>query len=140
MKVFAVLGLALLCCAPASAWLYRIAWDYDGPATFRVYRDGVLIGETAETVFLDTQITQGAEYVYTVTAIVDGAESDPSDPLAVYTGIRGDVNGDGLVTAADQAMLARYLAGSGGTATRRADMDDDFTLTAADLALLLLIR
>lgn len=140
MKVFAVLGLALLCCAPASAWLYRIAWDYDGPATFRVYRDGVLIGETAETVFLDAQIAQGAEYVYTVTAVTECGESDPSDPLAVSTGYRGDFNGDGQVTAADAAGLARYLAGSGGTATRRVDLNDDFTLTAADLVLLLLIQ
>ena len=140
MRLFAVLGLALLMCAPVPAWLYRIAWDYDGPATFRVYRDGELIGETAERVFLDAQITQGAEYVYTVTAIVDGAESDPSDPLAVYTGIRGDFNGDGAVTAADAAGLAAYLSGNVGTYNRCADMNEDFALTSADLALLLLIQ
>ena len=140
MRLFAVLGLALLMCAPVPAWLYRIAWDYDGPATFRVYRDGVLIGETAETVYLDTQITQGAEYVYTVTAVVNGQESAPSDALSVSTGYRGDFDSDGAVTAADAAGLAAYLAGSGGTATRRVDLNDDFTLTAADLALLLLIQ
>ena len=140
MKAFAVLGLALLMGATAPAWIYRIAWDYDGPATFRVYRDGLLIGETPATVFIDATIEQGAEYVYTVTAVVDGVESDPSDPLAVSTGIRGDFDGDGLVTAADVAGLAAYLAGSCGTATRRADIDDDFALTAADLALLLLIQ
>lgn len=140
MRMIAALGLALLMGGTAPAWLYRIAWDYDIPATFRVYRDGQLIGETAVNVFVDFQITQGSEYVYAVTAVVDGVESAPSDPLAVSTGIRGDFDGDGLVTAADCDMLSRYLAGSGGTATRRSDLDDDFTLTAADLALLLLIQ
>lgn len=140
MRMIAALGLALLMGGTAPAWLYRIAWDYDGPATFRVYRDGQLLACTANKVLLDTTIAQGAEYIYTVTAVVGDVESAPSDPLAVSAGIRGDFDGDGAVTAADAAGLARYLAGSGGTATRRVDLNDDFTLTAADLVLLLLIQ
>lgn len=132
--------LILLMTACAHGWLYRIAWDYDTPATFRIYRGDnggipTLLDATADKLYLDQTIAEGFAYAYYVTA-VGASESDPSDALGVDSGWRGDVNGDAVVDAADKRQLARWLAGNAEAVNRRADMDDNFKVNLMDLVLM----
>lgn len=141
-----ILTLALvLVILPALAhgWLYRLAWDYDEPAAFNVYRAQLLeppllltYAPVTSRVYIDTGIAEMTGYVYTVTAVGPGGESAPSDPLSICTGLRGDADGSGAVSAADVRLLACRLAGGAVGGNRFMDLDDDFQLTAVDLALL----
>lgn len=135
----------------ASAYLYRLAWDGDlsgGVVGFNVYRssdgsDAVLLNSTpvASNVYLDEAIAQQTVYTYYVTSVnAYGAESEPSDPIEVYTGTYGDINGDDVAAADDMVLLAHYLSGNLDAqapqiASRRSvDMDDSFALDAVDMS------
>jgi chitodextrinase len=65
-----------------------LAWDSPGGsvASYRVYRDGALVGSPTGTTFTDTGLTSAQTYSYTVSA-VDGSnvESAPTAPLPVTT-------------------------------------------------------
>ena len=53
-----------------------------------------------------------------------------------YTGLPGDVNSDGVVTALDLSLLANYLAGNveaNQLQLSRADLDGSGTVNAVDL-------
>lgn len=53
-------------------------------AHYNIYRNGSLIGSSAQTTFTDTTATTSATYSYTVTAVsAGGVESDPSTAFAV---------------------------------------------------------
>ena len=55
-------------------------------SSYRVYRGGELIGETAETKYLDTGLTVGTEYEYTVAGVTEnGTETKHSAPVTVKT-------------------------------------------------------
>ena len=63
----------------------KLAWTAVEKATFyRVYRDGVLIGEAEDTVYTDATAELGQTYVYGITACRGSRESDPTE-LTVYT-------------------------------------------------------
>lgn len=61
-----------------------LAWDAVSDATsYRVYRNGALLGETAGTSYVDTTAISGMTYTYTVTAVSSSGESDASTALEV---------------------------------------------------------
>ncbi len=135
----------------ASAYLYRLAWDGElsgGVAGFNVYRssegsEAVRLNgaPVTTTVYLDEEIAQQTVYSYYVTAVnAYGEESDPSDPIEVYTGTYGDINGDDVAAADDMVLLAHYLTGNLDAqapqivSRRNVDMDDSFSLDAVDVS------
>jgi beta-glucosidase len=71
----------------------------DAPASYNVYRDGVLIGNSEQLVFVDSTVTPGATYTYEVTSYLMGTiESSPAaagvaGPVAANVEIpKGPVN------------------------------------------------
>nr|pir amylase A-180 - alkaliphilic eubacterium 163-26 [alkaliphilic eubacterium 163-26]CAA37453.1 precursor polypeptide (AA -37 to 1647) [uncultured bacterium] len=53
---------------------------------YEVLRDGVVIGETTRTTFIDTGLDADRTYTYTIVALGDGGQkSDPSEALEVTT-------------------------------------------------------
>jgi hypothetical protein len=141
--------------SPASAYLYRLAWDGDTTGAvvgYNVYRseeggEPVLLNVelVEDTVFLDEYIDEQTFYTYYVTSVNSyGVESDPSDPLEVYSGTYGDMNDDDLATAEDLVLLSHYLSANLDESSpaialfRLVDMDDDFALDSVDLTMLLL--
>ncbi|GLI01361.1 rhamnogalacturonan lyase family protein [Phytohabitans aurantiacus] len=61
----------------------ELAWTPTG-ASYRVYRDGVLIGSTTEASYVDTSAALGDTYDYSVSQVTaTGLESAASDPLRV---------------------------------------------------------
>ena len=137
--------------SPASAYLYRLAWDGDssgGVVGYNVYRsnDGgepvrLNSSPVSDTLYLDEGVAEQAYYTYFVTSVnAYGVESDPSDPLDVYTGAYGDMNGDDLAGADDMVLLAHYLSGNLDpdaeqiASFRLVDMDDSFALDATDMS------
>ena len=135
----------------ASAYLYRLAWDGDlsgGVVGFNVYRssngsEAVRLNGTPVTssAYLDEAIAQQTAYTYYVTSVnACGEESDPSDPIEVYTGAYGDINGDDVAAADDMVILAHYLTGNLDAqapqivSRRNVDMDDSFSLDAVDVS------
>ena len=74
--------------APASlrtALSVRLLWDSVAAADYyKIYRDGVLIGTTTETQYIDTTAAENATYTYGISAANGGGESAPTE-LIVYT-------------------------------------------------------
>ncbi len=64
-----------------------LAWDVPaGTVTgYQVYRDAVLVGSPTAAAFTDTTVNGHQSYSYTVTALNDTLESDPSSALVVGT-------------------------------------------------------
>lgn len=121
----------------ALAFLYHLAWDGDAQL-YNVYRmdeTGTMLAGPAVTlpVWLEGDATEQRLYTYWVTSIGIGGESDPCDPLGVWTGLRGDVTRDGIVDVADVRQLAHHLAGDNAACNRQGDLNDDFQFTAVDL-------
>ena len=120
--------------------LFHLAWDDGGPR-YNVYRMDdagvVLVGPSVdETLWVDESIAESSLYTYWVKSVGDGGvESDPSNSVGVWTGIRGDANRDGIRDATDTRTVANWLAGNGGTMNRNADMDDNFQVNLTDLVL-----
>ena len=143
MRAWFLAVLLLVLGGYSPGWIYRIAWDYDSTSVhFHVLRcapgsSPVVIGETQALIFRDETAVEGAVYQYTVIAVgPTGAESNPSDPLEVITGYRGDCNRDGVVDFADWAILARYMAQLSLDYNRRMDLNDDGVVDSVDLVLL----
>lgn len=66
---------------------------YDGAEGYRLYRNGKKIADLKDTAFLDTNAKQnGKKYKYSVTAIVGGVESDPSQSQTVYYLSKNKIN------------------------------------------------
>jgi hypothetical protein len=67
-----------------------LAWSAssdDSAVSYRVFRDGVEVENTADTFYSDTGLTAQTEYSYTVRAYDEaGNESSPSDPVTETTG------------------------------------------------------
>ncbi|OOY48812.1 fibronectin type III domain-containing protein [Solemya velum gill symbiont] len=73
-----------------SATQVRLGWqastDNTGVALYKVFRDGEMIGETAETSFLDTGVEEAKSYSYSVIAVdVAGNQSPSSAAIEVKT-------------------------------------------------------
>ncbi len=70
-----------------SATSVGLAWDVPaGTVTgYQVYRDAVLVGSPTAAAFTDTTVNGHQSYSYTVTALNDTLESDPSSALVVGT-------------------------------------------------------
>ncbi len=85
----------------ASESTVRLRWnastDDTGVSLYRVYRGGQLLGETAKAVFIDSSISAGDAYTYTVVAVdASGNASQPSLPLA-FTAPQLRSSGTGLI-------------------------------------------
>lgn len=127
-----------LLCLP---FLYHLGWDGEAPL-YNVYRmdagGAFLVGPAvAMPVWLEESVAENSLYTYWVKGVYDGVESDPSNSLGVWTGLRGDVSRDGSVDRADLVQLAGYLAGNPGEVNRQADVDDNFQFNAVDLVIMM---
>ncbi len=69
-----------------------LSWKASEGEYYRIYRDGELLAETKETVYLDSDAESGVEYSYTVTAVNEYGESIMSVPASARA-----ERGDGLL-------------------------------------------
>ena len=94
-----------------------LSWDAStdtesGVARYRIYRDDVYAGYSADSRFTDTGLTPGTDYVYSVSAVNgSGLESDRSSTLTVHTPSDGEspskpVNLTAVVVSSSQIDLA----------------------------------
>ncbi len=66
--------------SPSLGWI-----PVSGAASYNIYRDGSLVGNTTTASFTDTSVTASGTYTYTVTAVGDNSlESAPSASAAVF--------------------------------------------------------
>ncbi len=74
-----------------------------------------------------------------VKALVDNAEggSDADDSQDNGKAVRGDANGDGIVTAADASAILKYSVGLADIDTAAADYNGDGAVTAKDASAIL---
>lgn len=57
-----------------------------GIKTYEIYRDGQLVGQTANTTYLDTGLNAGTQYTYTIKAVSnDSIRSEASNRLVIST-------------------------------------------------------
>lgn len=74
---------------PAGEWValeWNVPFDDRGVSYYRVFRDGVLVGETLDPAFVDWDVDSGTEYSYRVRALdLAGNESPQSAALTVKT-------------------------------------------------------
>ena len=111
-------------------WLQSDAMTGEGAVLTLLFRvsDTAPLGETAVTLTEITGVDEDAKVVKP--ACVAGQ-------ILVTSGILGDINGDGRVTAADEKRLRRYLSGAAvAIETGNADMNGDGTVDLVDLMLL----
>ena len=89
---------------------------------------------------IDAQLTEG-----TITAKLQAGREEEvwvQDPLTnqpmlkvfMTNGIKGDVNGDGIVDVADIASVIDCMSGNGKVSKERADVNGDGTVDVADIA------
>jgi uncharacterized repeat protein (TIGR01451 family) len=135
--------------APASTkliWHTTPITDFD---YHTVYRDTIpgfppslsnRVGFTIDTTFTDSTAQLGRTYYYLVTATdFSDNESDPSNEAIGVRYITGDVNGDGLINAADVVYLINYLYihGPEPIPLEAGDVDCDGVINAADVVYLI---
>lgn len=111
-------------------WLQADPMTQDGAILTLVFRiaDSAPLEETAVTL---TGITGGTEEAALVKPACAGGS------VTVDSGIPGDINGDGRVTAADEKRLRRFLSGANvSIETGNADMNGDGSIDLLDLMLL----
>lgn len=116
---------------------YHVWIDWGPGAELPKYEGGVISTASSYTYKPGVTVVEGdSESLRYICAVF---EEDATDP-GTGTGVPGDADGDGLVTPADAALLARYLAGSIGEDAlypKEADMNGDGILTEYDASLLL---
>ena len=96
--------------------LYLAASDDSGVASYRVYRDGVMVAETAENTYVDMGLAASRTYHYTMKAIDRlGNISNDSESIAVAT--NGNASGGGGGTDNGGGGSAGGTAPSHGTVT-----------------------
>ena len=97
-------------------------------------------GITPDRFYTVTDLTPGAPYLYRVKSLyVDGTESRWSNTKEVVlkeaAGVRGDIDGDGVVTIADVTMLIDKLMD--GTTTPADDCDLSGSVSMDDVTALI---
>lgn len=111
-------------------WLQSDALAENGDLLTLVFRisDSAPLGKTEVTLTGITGVTED-------TALVKPACAGGG--VTVASGIMGDINGDGRVTAADEKRLRRFLAGAQvSIETGNADLNGDGSIDLLDLMLL----
>ena len=114
-----------------------LTWDAPerlGPGVLRydVLRDGVVIGSTTDTSYLDDTVTPGETYDYQILVIAVGGGSGPvSDPLTVA--VTGDADDDGIPDHLDDdddndGLPDDVEGGLGGPDSDGDGVDDRFDL------------
>ena len=79
---------------------------------YYLYKDDSFIAFTDQTYYSDSNLIGGEEYCYHVTAIYDGAQSNPSNTScseAQGSGITGDITGDGVVNVLDVISIVNII-------------------------------
>ncbi|MGO1489375.1 MAG: fibronectin type III domain-containing protein, partial [Arachnia sp.] len=113
--------------AVASDATAALTWNpVPGANRYVVLRDGEEIADTSATNFVDTGLTNGATYAYTVVAVNEAGSSPPSAPVsatpfaevpAAPTGLRIDRDGFDVVLSWDEAPRSTsYTVGRSTTA------------------------
>lgn len=111
-------------------WLQSDAMTGEGAILTLLFRvsDTAPLGETVVTLTEITGVDEEAKLVKP--ACVSGQ-------ILVASGIPGDINGDGRITAADEKRLRRYLSGAAvAIETGNADLNGDGSVDLVDLMLL----
>ncbi|MGB8455797.1 MAG: hypothetical protein WCD89_26210 [Anaerocolumna sp.] len=102
---------------PAIILSWDACFDYFKTEGYKIYRNDVEIGTTAETTFTDTSVVIGDTYNYTVKAYdVSGNLSDASDTVSVIYDVTVDTDSDGLTD---------YIEYNIGTKINKIDTDED---------------
>ncbi len=132
---------ALQCCSKEGFVLMlddiSFTLPYKEITGFRVYCNGRRVAMMGNNGFSYTDNAAVPGNVYTVTAVYEEGESQPSNkyvygvPVVVY----GDVNGDGVVDVADIANVIAIMAGE--TAEASADVNGDGVVDVADIAMII---
>jgi PKD repeat protein/photosystem II stability/assembly factor-like uncharacterized protein len=60
------------------------------PDSYNIYRDGVLLGSSVSTSFMDSDLTNYTNYTYLITAVYGESESGPSNPVIVHPLVTSD--------------------------------------------------
>jgi hypothetical protein len=102
----------------ASPDFVDLSWEAaDGVTSYRVYRDDVLVAETADTSWRDLDVTPGAEYSYRIERVF-APDAAPSDDIQV-TGVdarvpNSDMSMSEAATQTEDAVTAMIIhTGSG---------------------------
>ena len=66
--------------------------------------------------------------------VQDPLTNQPMLKVFMTNGIKGDVNGDGIVDVADIASVIDCMSGNGRVSKERADVNGDGTVDVADIA------
>jgi hypothetical protein len=110
-----------------------------GVSAYRVYRDGVNVGQPTVTTFSDTGLVEGTTYAYTVSA-VNGAGLESAETAAVSESTSADTTPPSLVSAATtgaaqvSVVFSEALeSGSAATASNYG-IDNGVAVTSASLA------
>jgi len=104
---------------------------------YTVVDEGTALGHNYVGV-VTTAPTYTSTGVMTYTCSICGDTYTEEIPMLEFIFIYGDVNGDGIVDAADATMLAMYLVGYQdlGIVLEAAELDGDGEITMKDLAIL----
>ncbi|WP_413409360.1 fibronectin type III domain-containing protein [Paenibacillus amylolyticus] len=103
-----------------------------------IYQDNVLIGATNGTNYIINFLDPQKNYTFTVRSkYSEGSESDPSNQVTKYKReLKGDVDGNGAVTANDALMVTKYLKGKITFTPEQiilADMNNDGIIDESDV-------
>jgi chitodextrinase len=116
-----------------------LAWtastDNVGVTGYKIFRGGTQVGTSATTGYIDSGLTAGTSYVYTVAAYdASGNTSAQTTALTVKaTLVLGDANLDGHVTFLDLSILSATWQ---STADLRADFNHDGAVNFLDLSIM----
>ncbi len=118
----------------------KAVWNHQGGSADNIHQDFDLTDFDGENMqgswelWITDTASQDAGTLDAWSLLVTTSECNP------YSGLTGDLNNDGAVTAQDLSLLAHYLAGNLDAAQlmlSRADMNHDGALNAVDMCLLL---
>lgn len=87
---------------------------------------------TTDTEYFFDALTE-KQYYYRVKSISGNVQSEWSDYISVPIGLKGDADGNGIVTVGDITAVASYILNNSDIQTEAADMDEDGAITVSDI-------
>jgi len=102
-----------------------------------IYRGGTQVGTSPTTTYIDTGLTPGSTYSYTVAAYDATGNVSAQSTVTPFTTVskKGDINGDGVVNISDLSILATNFTKSNMTWSQ-GDLNADGVVNVYDLSIL----